>query len=61
MSRVDKPTLKCDRCGLETQNISDMGKYKGLDHYHMSGSSKWDFCPECWGKFIAFAGEGWDR
>ena len=57
MSRVDKPTLKCDRCGQETQSIFEMGKFRKLSHYQMSGSSDWDLCPECWSKFITFIGE----
>ena len=54
MSRVDKPTLKCDRCREETEDLMYMGKYKRLDHYHMTGKECWDLCPECWAKFITF-------
>ena len=54
MSRVDKPTLKCDRCALETQSEFEMGKYRTLDHYHMAGKKSWDLCPPCWADFGTF-------
>ena len=54
MSRVDKPTLKCDRCGEQTESLPYMGKYRRLDHYHMIGKGAWDLCPPCWVDFIAF-------
>ena len=54
MSRVDKPTLKCDRCGGQTENLIYMGKYRKLDHYHMSGKEDWDLCPSCWSDFLTF-------
>ena len=57
MSRVDKPTLKCDRCGEETEDLTYMGKYRRLEHYHMSGTESWDLCPECWARFIYFIEE----
>ena len=54
MSRIDRPTLKCDRCGLETQDQTFMGRFKQLHRYHMSGESKWDLCPDCWDYFEEF-------
>lgn len=37
MSRIDVPTLKCDRCGWSTQDLSEMGRFFTLTHGHMSG------------------------
>ena len=54
MSRVDKPTLKCDRCGQETQSLTEMRRFGTLDHYYMSGKESWDLCPPCWVDFSAF-------
>lgn len=53
MSRVDKPTLRCDRCKVETQDLAEMGRFQKLTHSHMSGQNEWDLCPECW---VAFGG-----
>ena len=52
--RVDVPTLRCDRCDVETQDINAMAAYQMIEHYHMSGRDKWDVCPRCWSAFLAF-------
>lgn len=54
MSRVDIPTLKCDRCGATTQDIVAMARYITLNQYTVSNANTWDLCPECWPKFKAF-------
>ena len=48
------PTLRCDRCDVETQDINAMAAYQMIEHYHMSGRDKWDVCPRCWSAFLAF-------
>jgi hypothetical protein len=52
--RVDKPTLRCDRCKVETQDLAEMGRFNKLAHDHMSGRDEWDLCPPCWGDFHDF-------
>ena len=54
MSRVDKPTLKCDRCGEQTESLTYMGKYRRLDHWSAWETEGWDLCPPCWADFIVF-------
>jgi len=54
MSRVDKPTLRCDRCGVETYDIAEMARFTNLAHDHMSGRDDWDLCPPCWTAFRDF-------
>jgi len=54
LSRVDVPTLKCDRCGDMTQDTKAMVSYRKLTYYHMSGKDEWDLCPVCWSAFRAF-------
>jgi hypothetical protein len=58
MSRVDKPTLQCDRCGAATQDLHDMARYHQLTYYHQSGHDEWDLCPSCWLAFRAFLLDG---
>ena len=58
MSRIDKPTLKCDRCGHTTQDTREMGRYKTLKYHHMSGSIEWDLCESCWDEFIVWTQDG---
>lgn len=57
MSRLDVPTLQCDRCKTTTQDIKVMGTYQQVRHSHMSGEDKWDLCPTCWNAFQNFLGE----
>lgn len=57
MSRVDVPTMKCDRCKLTTQNTNEMARYLRLTNYNMGGQDDWDLCPACWRDFIAFMKE----
>lgn len=52
MSRVDRPALKCDRCGIVTEDLSEMGRFQKLTHYHVSGSDVWDLCPPCWSAYL---------
>lgn len=52
MSRVDVPTLKCDRCGDTTQDTGLMRSFRKLTRHHMSGKEEWDLCPLCWHLFI---------
>lgn len=52
--RVDIPTLRCDRCGTTTQDLSEMGRFQKLSHSHMSGTDEWDLCPACWAVFAKF-------
>jgi hypothetical protein len=54
MSRVDKPALKCDRCGTITEDLAEMSKFQTVEHHHMSGTEKWDLCPLCWLDFRSF-------
>jgi hypothetical protein len=57
MTRIDVPTLRCDRCKRETQDIDEMGKYQtltGIYDGYQGASEKWDLCPDCWKQFINF-------
>ena len=54
MSRIDVPTLKCDRCGSTTQDKHEMASFRNLTHYNPGGKEEWDLCPECWSKFKLF-------
>jgi hypothetical protein len=58
MSRVDKPALKCDRCGVVTENLQVMGSFKKITYSHMSGREEWDLCSQCWLFFQLFMREG---
>jgi len=52
MTRVDVPTLRCDRCGFTTQDLSEMAKFQELMHYSQAPTaSKWDLCAACWIQF----------
>ena len=57
MSRIDKPTMECDRCKWRTQDLPEMGKFYRLTHGHMSGEKSWDLCPRCLADFIVFMAE----
>ena len=54
MSRVDVPTLRCDRCKVETQDLTEMARFQQIIRYHMSGHDEWDLCPLCWADFRVF-------
>lgn len=58
MTRIDIPTLKCDRCGKTTQDTEEMGKYITIRNqwygYDSKQSSEWDLCAECYGFFQHF-------
>ncbi len=59
MSRIDIPTLMCDRCRNTTQDVSKMGGYRRLAYWKPTGNpspEEWDLCPTCWNKFIDFLG-----
>lgn len=61
MSRIDVPTLLCDRCKTTTQDTREMGRYHKITHPHMSGQDVWDLCPSCYSDFQSFLsthGEG---
>lgn len=59
--RVDKPTLQCDRCKTETQDVKEMMRWQSMMHPHASGRDEWDFCPECAKAFRAWLSGGGDR
>ena len=52
MSRVDVPTLQCDRCKHKTQDQTEMSHFQKLWRSHMSGDDMWDLCPDCWNLFV---------
>ena len=54
MSRVDVPTLRCDRCEVETQDLVKMSRFAKLIRDHMSARDEWDLCPLCWSSFLDF-------
>lgn len=54
MSRIDVPTLQCDRCKATTQDTQKMIDYHKLSYYHISGKDEWDLCIGCFLKFKAF-------
>lgn len=56
MSRVDVPTLRCDKCEIKTQDLAEMGRFQTIRYSHMSGESEWDLCPSCWTLFRKFLG-----
>lgn len=56
MSRVDVPTLKCDRCEWDTQDLAQMATFRKIEQFHMSGHRTWDLCPVCWIGFTNFLG-----
>jgi hypothetical protein len=58
MSRVDVPTLQCDRCGYTTNDLHEMGNFGRLSHSHMGGTDEWDLCPACWDEFFLFVKGG---
>jgi len=57
MSRVDVPTLQCDRCAARTTNQTEMSRFMRLTHYHMGGQKEWDLCVSCREAFNAFMKE----
>lgn len=48
MSRIDVPTMRCDRCLAVTQ---DLKRYQKLVMFK-DDKRVWDLCPECWQWFI---------
>lgn len=56
MSRVDVPTLRCDRCWVVTQDVKEMGRFHRLMHPSgdMMGTEDWDVCPACWEAFMVW-------
>ena len=58
MSRIDKPTLMCDRCGYTTQDLHKMGSFFVLRHSNIGGEESWDLCPECKTAFFSFLKAG---
>lgn len=56
MTRVNVPTLQCDRCKRTTQDLNEMGTYRKIMYYDMTPSNNltWDLCPSCWCAAVAF-------
>lgn len=52
MTRLDEPTLQCDRCKSITKDLKEMAQYRTLSHYPISGKIEWDLCPNCWDQFL---------
>lgn len=57
MSRVDVPTLKCDRCGRQTQDVDEMIHWPALVRSRPD-SNRWDLCSMCWMEFANFMTRG---
>lgn len=60
MTRVDVPTLMCDRCGHQTQDTREMMSFYKLEHTHMSGREDWDLCKECKLDYLNFFIKNYD-
>lgn len=57
MTRIDVPTLQCDRCKNTTQDADVMAHYQkltGMWNGYGSTKQEWDLCPECWVNFNNF-------
>lgn len=54
MSRVDVPTIKCDRCGLTTDDPQVMSTFRTL--VIPRGVASWDLCTDCWTSFCVWFG-----
>ena len=54
MSRLDVPTMGCDRCDLVTQDLALMGRFFVLRNSSIGGEDTWDLCPTCRGDFVLF-------
>lgn len=50
MSRIDIPTLRCDRCGGITQDQTEIDAYGSVQY---EGAPR-DLCPSCLAGFAAF-------
>jgi len=63
VSRVDVPTLKCDRCGHTTQDTREMAAFNKISHHSMGGTKNWDLCSGCWATFLDWLGpaDGHDK
>lgn len=59
MSRIDVPTLRCDRCLAVTQDINEMSSYQKLVMFK-DNKLTWDLCPECWQWFITAMDVHWE-
>lgn len=57
MSRLDVPTLQCDKCKNTTQDLRQMSTYAQLQMPSVSGTEKWDICPFCTRAFLTFMNE----
>lgn len=62
MTRIDVPTLQCDRCKTSTQDENEMSRFRsltGMYDKYQGASEKWDLCATCWRDFLRFIqGEG---
>lgn len=54
MSRVDVPTLMCDRCETKTTDTKEMGGYTKMYQSGFPHEQEWDFCPDCGEDFEKF-------
>jgi hypothetical protein len=54
VSRVDLPTLMCDRCKIKTTDPYDMGKFTRIYRDGVSDVKEWDLCKYCWDDFNKF-------
>jgi hypothetical protein len=55
MTRIDKPTLQCDRCEKATADLGEMASFMQLYSPKPSDrTDKWDLCPKCSWAFINF-------
>jgi hypothetical protein len=48
MSRVDVPILKCDKCGISTSDLQEMGTFRNILSYRGTTTFEWDVCFACW-------------
>jgi hypothetical protein len=59
MTRIDVPTLQCNRCKTTTQDTTEMGRFRsltGMYDKYQGASEQWDLCPTCWSAFLLFTG-----
>lgn len=59
--RIDKPTLQCDRCKTETQDLTEMMRWMSLRYNYPGGTDEWDLCNECSRAYMAWLSGGGDR
>ena len=57
MSRIDVPTMQCDRCKVITDDRNVMCKYYVLRSDNVHGGTQRDLCEDCASDFYNFMGE----